>query len=339
VALIGGVIGPVALLVQGQAWRWVWLAVFIGALLLPATALQVWRDPKCGPLCALLLVCGWSVSAAGTVCASLALALWVLRPNFGARAVRYCLWAAVALGAGIVAWMATEVWDIVSRPALPGHLASGVAHLRDIFGLSAPAALCTALLWWGIRASRTNWTPLVFCVALVAISILVSPAAFRQVRNIGSAADRGEFADWASAIPPTAAVLVAPARDVGGFVWFTLLRPNYLAVDQSAGVIFSRATALEVLRRSQVLLPLMDPNWKILTGLRVAAAGKRKPAATATRPMTAQRLIEVCTDAQLGFVISPENVGFDPLRHERAGAWKDWNLYDCRRVRSMLAAT
>jgi hypothetical protein len=118
-----------------------------------------------------------------------------------------------------------------------------------------------------------------------------------------------------------------------------LLRPNYLAVDQSAGVVFSRATALEILRRSQVLLPLMDPNWKILTGLRPnAVAAKRKPDATA-RPLTAQRLIEVCTDVQLGFVISPENVGFDPLPHERAGAWKDWNLYDCRQVRSALGAT
>jgi hypothetical protein len=340
VALIGGVIGPMAILVQGQAWRWVWIAVFMGALLLPATALAVWRDPTCGPLCALLMLCGWSVSALGTVCLSLALALWVLRPNLGAGAPRYCRCAAVALGAGIVAWVATEIWGIVSHRALPpGHLASGAAHLRDIFGSRAPAALGAALLWWGIRASRVNWVPIAVCIALLAMSVLILPAAFRQARNVGSAADRDEFADWANAIPPTATVLVAPARDVGGFVWFTLLRPNYLAVDQSAGVVFSRATALEILRRSQVLLPLMDPNWKILTSLRNgAASGKRKPDA-ASRPLTARTLIEVCTDAQLGFVISPENVGFDPLRHERAGAWKDWNLYDCRQVRSAFGAT
>jgi hypothetical protein len=339
VALIGAVIGPVAMLVQGQAWRWVWVAVFCGALLLPATALAVWRDPKCGPLCALLLVCGWSVSAVGTVCLSLALALWVLRPNFGPRAARYCRWTAVALGAGIVAWVATDSWGIGARAALPpGHLASGAAHLRDVFGSRASAGLCAALVWWGIRAGRMNWMPLLFCIALLAMSVLVLPAAFQQARTIGSAADREEFADWANAIPPTGTVLVAPARDVGGFVWFTLLRPNYLAVDQSAGVVFSRATSLEILRRSQVLLPLMEPNWKILTRLRDgAAAGNRADAAA--RPLTAQSLIEVCTDAQLGFVISPENVGFDPLRHEHAGAWKDWNLYDCRQVRSALAAT
>src|SRR5450631_1179354 len=73
VALISSLIGPVAILVQGQAWRWVWITVCISALLLPATVLQVWRDEKCGPLCAILLVSGWTFSAVdGTACVSLA---------------------------------------------------------------------------------------------------------------------------------------------------------------------------------------------------------------------------------------------------------------------------
>jgi hypothetical protein len=38
VAFIGGLIGPVALPVQGQGWRWVWIATFIGAVLVPFTA-------------------------------------------------------------------------------------------------------------------------------------------------------------------------------------------------------------------------------------------------------------------------------------------------------------
>ncbi len=117
---------------------------------------------------------------------------------------------------------------------------------------------------------------------------------------------------------------------MGGFVWFTLVRPNYLAVDQSSGVVFSRATAIEVRRRSEVLAPLMDPNWKILTGLRAKPGFKSE-----TRPLTPKNLIQVCADPQLGFVISHDKVGFDPLRHEHAGAWKDWNLYDCRKVRSV----
>jgi hypothetical protein len=102
-------------------------------------------------------------------------------------------------------------------------------------------------------------------------------------------------------------------------------------------VVFSRTTSLEVRRRSEVLLPLMDPDWKILTGLAKSDRGRKKEATT--RPLTPKNLIAVCADPQLGFVISPENVGFDPLRHEHAGTWKDWNLYDCRKVRSALPAT
>jgi hypothetical protein len=79
----------------------------------------------------------------------------------------------------------------------------------------------------------------------------------------------------------------------------------------------------------------MDPNWKILTKLRAAAADNGKSNAP-SRPLTAESLRRVCSDSQLAFVISPENIGFEPLRHERAGAWKGWNLYDCRKARPQL---
>jgi hypothetical protein len=86
-----------------------------------------------------------------------------------------------------------------------------------------------------------------------------------------------------------------------------------------------------------VLLPLMDPDWKILTRLR-AKSGVGTGSAAATRPLTTGNLTQVCADPQLGFVISREKVGFEPLRHDHAGAWKDWNLYDCRKVRAAAAA-
>src|SRR6266404_4460151 len=94
VAFIGGVIGPVAIIVQGQSWRWVWITVFVSAALVPVTALQVWRDEKCGPLCALLLVSGWTVSGVdGTAGSTLALILWSIRAHVGARLANYSRWA------------------------------------------------------------------------------------------------------------------------------------------------------------------------------------------------------------------------------------------------------
>jgi hypothetical protein len=194
------------------------------------------------------------------------------------------------------------------------------------------AAVLFGFLWWWLQGARAVWRPAIVSAVLLIGSIFVVPASFKQARVLASESQIEEFSDWSGAIPPTGTVLVAPPRDVGAFVWFTLKRPNYLALDQSAGVVFSREAALEVRRRSELLLPLMDPTWKILSGIRRGAL-KHQDAAP-TRPLTAQSLMQVCNDPKLGFVIAPQDVGFDPRRHQHAGAWKDWNLYDCAHVRS-----
>ena len=251
-------------------------------------------------------------------------------------------WVSAALGVAIVvivAWTLVRCWAIVSPPTAPsGAAPSGLAQIQDIFALRIPAVLLSALVWWAVRARRTTWAPMVLSAMLGAFSLLILPAAFRQGRALGAAAEIQEFENWENVIPPTSTVLVAPPRDVGTFVWFTLARPNYLALDQSSGVVFSRTTALEVRRRSEVLLPIMDPEWKIRAALRARSGGDRQNKTT-SRPLTAQNLAEICRDPQLGFVASPEKLGFDPLRHVHDGAWKDWNLYDCRKVRSTPSAT
>jgi hypothetical protein len=333
VAAVASLIGPVALLVQGQAWRWVWITVFVSILLLPLTVLQIWREKKCGPLCSLLLIAGWTLTATiGLACVSLALVLWATRTTISDRTARRFHWLFLALLVGTVAWILVQYCGFATPMRVLGESFPGAAQLGDTFALRFSAALFVAMVW---RLARINnlWSQILLAGALFTIVIFDLPAAFKETRTLGTFADIAEFSDWEKAIPPTSTVLVTPARDVGAFVWFTLGRPNYLAVDQSAGVVFSRDTALEVQRRSQVLLPVMDPNWKILTKLR-AAAGERKSEAP-SRPLTALSLKRVCSDSQLAFVISPENIGFDPLSHE-TGVWKGWNLYDCRKARPQL---
>jgi hypothetical protein len=332
VAAVASLIGPSALLVQGQAWRWVWITAFVSVLLLPVTILQIWRDEKCGPLCALLLVLGWALAAAnGLACVSLAIILWAMRTTISHRTARLFRWLFLGLLAATVVWILVQAWEFATSIRAPGESALWATQSSNTFALRFSAALAVAIVW---RFTRMNniWAQILLASALLALAIFALPSALKQSRTLGAAAGIAEFSDWAKAIPTTSTVLVVPAQDVGAFVWFTLQRPNYLAVDQSAGVIFSRDTALEVQRRSQVLLPLMDPNWKILTKLRAASAGRRAADAE-SRPLTAENLGRVCADMQLAFVISPENIGFDPLRHENAGPWKSWNLYDCRKVR------
>jgi hypothetical protein len=313
--------------------------VFIGAALLPLTALEAWRDDKCGPLCALLLVSGWTLPGVGTACGTLALIVWSIRVHIAARSAVYFRWVSAVLGAAIAAWILTKFGAILPpATSASGRASLGVVHAQDMAALRVPSVLLGVLVWWGTSTRRTRAVPMLLSAMLIALSAYAFPAAFKQPRTLAAAGDVREFEDWANAIPPSSTVLVTPPRDVGAFVWFTLGRPNYLAVDQSTGVVFSRATALEVRRRSEVLLPLMDPDWKILTSLRAESGSGRKNDAT-TRLLTHERLIQVCADPQLGFVISADKVGFDPLRHDHAGAWRDWNLYDCRKIRSALSAT
>ena len=98
----------------------------------------------------------------------------------------------------------------------------------------------------------------------------------------------------------------------------------------------SRATALEVQRRAAVLLPLMSEDWKLLSKNRASVSTSVEVTWRRT-PLTAAGLVSVCSDPHLGFLIAHESVGFDSLRHSEAGAWKDWNLYDCDRVRGAPA--
>jgi hypothetical protein len=334
VAFIGGLIGPVAIFVQGQAWRWVWIAVFISIVFVPFTALQVWRDEACGPLCALSLVLGWTMpGVGGSACMVLALIIWLTRVQISSRLGTHLRWVSAALGIAIGVWILVKFWVVLSAPASPsGRTPASVVQTQGLFGLKMPAVLLVALTWWGIRASRRTWVPVLLSTMLLALSVCAFPPAFKQAGTLAATRDIDEFADWKKVISPTSTVLVTPPRDVGAFVWFTLGRPNYLSLDQSSGVVFSQTTALEVRRRSEVLLPLMDPEWMIRASLRAKSSGDRQNKAT-SRPLTAQNLAEICRDPQLGFVASPEKVGFGPLRHLHDGAWKDWNLYDCRKVR------
>jgi len=321
--------------VQGQAWRWVWIAVFVSTLLLPVIVLQIWPEKRCGPLCAVLLLLGLTHPAVnGTACASLSLILWLLRPGFSSREVHVLRWIFFGLVLAVAAWVSIHVWEII-RPAFHKQGTLGAVQVRDFFALKIPAVLGASLIWWGLRKSTGGRAPILVCVGLLALSIFILPVAFKQYRSLATTTDISEFKDWASVIPPTSTVLVTPARDVGTFVWFTLQRPNYLAVDQSAGVVFSRTTAFEVQRRSQVLLPVMDPNWKILTKLRTSASGKHEIDAP-SRPLTAASLSQICADIELGFVISPQDIGFDALAHNKSGLWMGWDLYDCRKVRAWV---
>lgn len=333
VALIASLLGPVAVLLQGQAWRWVWVTTFAAVLLLVPTAVRLWRDEQCGPICALLLVCGWTFTAVdGVLCTALALGLWLMRNRIPARHTRYLKWGAVMLGVIIVGWMVANGWDIaLSRQTVSGRDPLAITRIRNFVGLDAFSVLFVGVLTYWIRKSNSVVLLTMICLSFVTASAFALPGAFKNVLTTGAPSENMEFSDWRSAIPPGSNVFVVPSPKSASFAWFMLERPSYLSTDQSSGVVFSRPTELEIRRRAAVVLPLWDTNWQ-LEWRRSAVHGRAVGSSASSRPLTKQSLVAVCRDPNLGFVVAKENVGFDPIRHTRSGPWMDWNLYDCRSV-------
>jgi len=336
VAVIASAIGPLAILIQGQAWRWIWIAEILAILLLAPTAVRMCSQHECGAACSLLLVAAWDFSgAAALLSVCLALLIWLSRDSIGERLRP--LWPVVFVAAliGILTWLLVQQWPLVLATKTAAgsepwtlQFVKRLMENRTVGFLVACVAVCwvcnlKSLLALVIAASAL----LVACAAIFPHS--VPPSSYQ-----GSSIESADFTDWVQAIPPGSTVLVADARNSGSFVWFTLERPNYLTLSQSAGVVFSRATAVEVRRRSEVLLPIMKPSWQVLTNNAEIRAAKDPASVSTFRVLTSQNLVRVCTDPQLGFVISREELGFDPVRHQQAGEWQGSNLYDCRKVRA-----
>jgi hypothetical protein len=336
VALIAGSIGPVAILIQGQAWRWIWIADFLGILLLVPTVIRMCRAHECGPICSLLIVSAWDFSGAvALLLTSLALLIWFSRNWIGDRMHHHWLLAFGVALVGILAWLLVHLWPVAhAAQAGPGAEPLALRLARSLMELRTIGLLVATGVVYCVASSRSLILSAIAAVVLLAVCIAILPFAVPQLKDDGAAPEAAEFADWVQAIPPSSSVVVADARNSGSFVWFTLGRPNYLTLSQSAGVVFSRETALEVRRRSEVLLPIMNPNWKVMTNNAEIRAAKNGKNSSSVRPLTANSLAAVCADPLLGFVISRENLGFDSMRHQQPGPWQDWNLYDCRKIRS-----
>jgi len=331
VALIGSLVGPLTLLLQGQAWRWMWLTSFAGALLVAPTVFGLARRGSSGVLCALLMIGAWTISEIdGTVCLACALLCWLLRDRIGARAERYVYWLNCLLAAAVMVWVVDRCASLAGSRVAAGNGAA-FPYVQAMLGVKAlPMLIVWSFASW-TAANRSAAALWVACALLFTVSVFVLPRSLRDRDPQGTAPQIEEFSDWRSVIPSDANVLVLPAHNSAKFAWFTLERPSYLTVNQSSGVVYSRATALEVRRRSEVLQPLMDPDWKLLSNM-ASAPPAQGGAALSARPITRDRLLEVCRDPQLNFIIAGEKVGFDPLRHERPGMFAGWYLYDCRRV-------
>jgi hypothetical protein len=337
-AAIPDVIGPIPIVLQGQAWRWVWITCTVAACLVAPSASLAWRSGGWGRLCASLLVMGWIFSPIdGEFAFAGAALVWAARSQLrdSERALNFAAYAVVGI---ISAWTVTEIWQLFDNTVLHTKSALDPIALAHWTFSSAPLALTCAWLLYRL-VCRFRFPPLLASGLLSALAICFVPASLLEVRGFDAVRLRDQYRTWRSAIPESSSVLVLfpqPASAV--FPWFTLERTSYTSSSQSAGVVFSEKTAAEIRRRSEVLKGVIPPDWRILSQFQLPPP--KKPTDALTPPsLTAQSLEEICRDGQLGFVIAKDDVGFSPIRHTDSGNYMDWNLYDCRRVRATRSDT
>jgi hypothetical protein len=335
VALIGSLVGPISFLLQGQAWRWMWLPIMVSNLLLAPTAINLLKSKELSAF-ALLFIASCAMPAIGSViCLSATLLAMGLSKRTDPVSKNLLRLSAPIFCAVTLGWMLELSWRAIwSQRPLTSHIASAM------LGLPGPrlllAVIFAILLTWtrSIRSSRAS---------LVATGVLLGTVSYFLPRSlVDKDADilskSSEFENWREVIPPNSNVFVVPAHNSPAFAWFILQRPSYLTVDQSSGVVFSRDTAMEVRRRSQVLLPLMKPDWRLLSDMNDLHMQGAHNATDLQAPLTPTRLIDICADPLLNFVISPTSIGFDPYRHVHPGIWRGWSLYDCRAVASGVSS-
>jgi hypothetical protein len=143
---------------------------------------------------------------------------------------------------------------------------------------------------------------------------LTLPGAYARWTTSGYDTLYPQFATWRTAIDHRRSVLWESDPVA---TWMVLDSPSYISSSQTAGVVFSRATAMEARRRAAVMQPFIGHS-------RFAIGRNDREIEKLTMPIAR----ELCRDPTLGYIISTETL---PLRHLDApkGRFGEKKLYFC----------
>jgi hypothetical protein len=300
------------------------------------SASLAWRTGGWGRLCASLMVMGWVFPPIdGEFAFAAAGLIWAAR-SYTRDSKRVLEFAAYTVVGIITAWTVTGVWQLIDNTVLHSKSAvDPIAFTRWTFSLVPLALACAWLVYRAI--SKFRFAPFFAQGLLAALAICFLPSSLFWSPGFIALRLQDQYKTWREAIPESSSVLLLDVPPVFAvFPWFTLERTSYTSSSQSAGVVFSEKISAEIRRRSEVLKPVIPPDWRVLSQFQHPDAKKRTDALTPPS-LTAKSLEEICKDNQLGFVIAKDNVGFSPIRHVDSGEYMDWNLYDCRRVRATIS--
>jgi len=250
-SLVGGDVLQIALVVQVQPWRALWIASFltlVGAGILLVRVTGRWSVEDAVVLCAVaagLMLQSWA-SPIPVIVAGLLLLSLARTP--GTTTARWSLIAAIAVLVESFVWCVLERANVaMARELSPDSTSLWPISLRDPF-LWLAIGLTVAWATFGLRARLLH----------VAFSVLIAMGFglaiwdwIHAMRNDNARIGRhANVAALAAMIPESGAVywngdLVTP--------WFEMGRPSYTSITQMGGIVFHRSTAIEFSRRADLV--------------------------------------------------------------------------------------
>lgn len=244
---LGGDLMRVALVVQLQPWRALWIAAFLtlvggGILLTKVIATRNVEDSVAlmGVSAGLMLQ-----SSASPIPVALAGALLIaLRLRSDARLRR---WAMVAMGSVL---LMAVTWCLLERPNLM------VARSIGPDATSAwPLALRDPFLWLVIGLlvawSMAKWRARTLLCSLVLSTFSILALGlwdWQRSMHTGFAKAQANTAELVATLPTGGSVYWSGNTTIP---WFELRYPSYVSQIQTAGIVFNRSTAIEAARRTR----------------------------------------------------------------------------------------
>jgi hypothetical protein len=242
-----------------QLWRTHWLMHFFAIVLVPVAAAGLWRSGNAARTAAACLAASCCFGRAELPAAGLLAVVAVILDaaerrwprRLGETAFRLLLLAIICTASvGLV-------FEVQSRlPSAYGAIRSSAWTDYVHAAASVGGLLPLAVLLWLAACSRFVVLAVCSAAAAFALSVAAWDARVPWAHLIEEAsAHSNPFRD---AVPPGAVVFWPGPH---GRVWLVLGRPTWFSVDQGAGIVFSRETAIEYDRRkfaSRALRSSMD---------------------------------------------------------------------------------
>ncbi len=317
-AVIGSDLLHIVIITQIQPWRWLWLSNAVAVLAIPVIGAECWHGGQAGRALLVLLAAAWMsfeqtfvpiiAILAGTAVAARNLSI----DEAQGRRMLIGSWAILVLAA--LFFLGLVVTTLRTRPSAPAQMsllqwASRFTE-QDVRPWALDGVVPAAVIWiiWALAGGCTGWRSAVGIVLLGAASCCaVAPYAWTSWSDPAPSEQvRARFAPWRRVIPPSAQVL-APGVPI--VPWFLLDRASYWTLRQMAGFMFSRPTAMELLRREYVVHHF-------------------PPARTASGALDGM----CSSDPEIGFIVTPVDMGPSPFQPIAVGAGRSeelLHLYRC----------